>query len=307
LEAFWLSIYTITKNVFDQKVLYFQVIVVTALGTPADRCMSVIKKVMNSTKQCIPDLRINYTCYSLPENNPLNFFRYNKKSKKYKPHYYSIALTETVRIMIPDLFPHISKFIYFDTDLIINRRGIIEELWNVPVDSVPLSLVSTVLKFHDTSTLLHYYSRSSPMFFSLFPFPIENNSLDATDPSCRLNDKFLFLNISSSHSNKNNNNASVPILPIPDFNYRMHILCSLRRLNPNNGVLLVNASEWRVRNITGLFLDFCIQNKARELIDGSPPVQWDTQSLFIALLHKQWGDLTGEFNFYGNRAINYSS
>jgi lipopolysaccharide biosynthesis glycosyltransferase len=190
-QYFILSVSSIAKYHQAETIIEVHVIIATASMSEYYN----FEKRLENIFACYPSLKMN--CYRYLVQN-----HYTSSMKQGGPHW--LSTTEKLRNYIPEIIPHLSRYIYFDNDIITTKPDILYYLWKQNLKDAPLGLVGNVLHKPEFEIVNRFYDLTNPFIqqsFNLTP-TLEHPTLTLEDLQT--------------------------VLPI----------------YPNNGVMLVNATRW---------------------------------------------------------------
>jgi lipopolysaccharide biosynthesis glycosyltransferase len=187
------------------------------IATGSNNEYNDLQKEVENFFQCYPLLKL--TSYQYLEQN-----HFTRSMKQGTPHW--LSTTEKLRNYIPEIIPHLTRFIYFDNDVIMTKQDVLYQLWKQDLKDSPLGLVGNVLHKVEFEIMSRFYDLTHPFVqqsFNLIPTP--------------------------EH----------PIITIEDLQQVLPIY-------PNNGVMLVNATRWKELKICSLArYDLSLESISRHL------------------------------------------
>eukprot|EP01041_Mallomonas_annulata_P002058 gene2058-4020_t len=278
-KLFALSIFSVAHTVMNVNKIHFRVIV---CGPSLEESYKTRVMLRDFISSCLPHVNIKFICFSHPEDSPLKL---SHRTHAGSPHWYGD--TETVRLLIPQILPYVKKFIYFDNDIIITKKGIIEKLWQLstePPVNTALHMVLDILKPVESKHLVKtYFNYTDPIFNQLFPNNSSHNLQNNNDN-----------NINNNNINSNNN-SEILEKSIKIFKSHVHGF-------PNNGVMLVYGKPWRKLRLSQKFLSLAEANDQAGKL-GYKLLAWGSQPFTVALLHSVWKGLPQEMNLRNAGAL----
>ena len=239
-----LSTFTLSRSLSRTTQVNFYVIIVDSSKSVAKKLVAKAKSAFN----CLSYWRnIEFIPFSYPSYSPLIL---NDRVAVGNPHWYSDQ--ETVRSQIPILMPNLNRFIYFDNDIIVTKKGVIETLWQQSLNGSAVGLVFDDLQMTESKKYLKsYFNDSSDLLMKYF------------------SEQFEYVN---------------------SYNELIRAFNKLFPRFPNNGVMLVDAERWRALNLSGQFLSLAQDCKHAEE-RGEEHVAWGSQPASIVILRKHWSEL----------------
>ena len=240
-----LSAHTVARSVYNQKKLNMYFILCDTSLEHADH----FAKQVSRSLSCFRDASITVKAFSHPESSPL---RLTHRRGVGTPHWFGD--TETVRLLIPTILPNVERYIYFDNDIIITKKGMINKIWGQDLGNSSVALVLDEMTHSEFQRILISYFNNSAFLLQKYFF-------EAGYAESRPDRNKMIVDFSKA---------------LPKF--------------PNNGVMLVDAERWRALNLSGQFLSLAQDCKHAEE-RGEEHVAWGSQPASIVVLRMHWSEL----------------
>ena len=240
-----LSAHTVTRSMHNQKKLNIYFILCDYTLESAH----LFANQVSSSLSCFRDASITVKAFSHPESSPL---RLTHRRGVGTPHWFGD--TETVRVLIPSILPDLERYIYFDNDILITKKGMINKRWGQDLGNSSVGLVLDATSLFEHQKFVYTYFNNSAFLLQKYFF-------DAGYAESRPDKNKMIVDFSKA---------------LPKF--------------PNNGVMLVDAERWRALNLSGQFLSLAQDCKHAEE-RGEEHVAWGSQPASIVILRKHWSEL----------------
>jgi len=287
---FFLSISSVISTIspsYPLDRIHFSII---ACGSSSEEAILLAGNISQEIK-CLNIPNILVTNFVHPISSSL---RLSSFASATQPHWF--ADTETVRLLIPDIFPKLKRYIYLDNDTILTKNKSIEQLWKFDLGNHSVGLVLNKDYQIDVNHILNTYFRRDNIILQKL-FPPSSSSFILSDST------FSSKTMKHKPINKLSQSSSSVINTKNQLSYKLSYEDYLNRTPkfPNNGVMLVDAVKWRENNITKQIFELADDNvKHRFMAMGSQPYT-------LIALRNHWTELPQYANLRGTGSMSARS